>query len=57
MTLVLPDQQADVSRVARLNGQVERFEETGMTVAAPRLVYSSRGRNSKWGPVRPRRKI
>jgi superfamily II DNA/RNA helicase len=57
VTLVLPDQQADVSRVARLNGQVERFEETGMTVAAPRLVYSSRGRNSKWGPVRPRRKI
>ena len=43
VTLVLPDQQADVSRVARLNGQVERFEETGMKVAAPRLVYSSRG--------------
>ncbi len=57
VTLVLPDQQADVSRVARLNGQVERFEETGMKVAAPRLVYSSRSRNSKWGPVRPRRKI
>ena len=57
ITLVLPEQQADVSRVARLNGQHERFEETGMKAAAPRLVYSSRRRNSKWGPTRPRRKI
>ena len=57
VTLVLPDQQSDVSRVARLNGQSERFEETGMKVAAPKLVYSSRSRNSKWGPVKPRRKI
>ena len=51
VTLVLPDQQADVSRVARLNGQHDKWEETGMTVAAPRLVYSSRKRGSKWGPV------
>ena len=57
VTLVLPDQQADVSRVARLNGQHEAWEETGMKVAAPRLVYSSRKRSSKWGPTRPRRKI
>ena len=57
VTLVLPEQQADVSRVARLNGQTDKFEETGMKIAAPKLVYSSRGRNSKWGPVRPRRKI
>jgi hypothetical protein len=28
-----------------------------MKTAAPKLVYSSRRRNSKWGPVRPRRKI
>jgi ATP-dependent RNA helicase RhlE len=49
ITLVLPEQQADVSRVARLQGHVERFEESGMTVARPRLVYSSRrGRSSKW---------
>jgi len=49
ITLVLPDQQADVSRVARLHGHVERFEESGMKVARPRLVYSSRrGRSSKW---------
>jgi ATP-dependent RNA helicase RhlE len=49
ITLVLPEQQADVSRVARLQGHVERFQETGMTVARPRLVYKSkRGRGSKW---------
>ncbi len=57
VTLVLPDQQGDVSRVARLNGQTEKFERTGMKVAAPRVVYSSRRRNSKWGSSRPRRKI
>jgi superfamily II DNA/RNA helicase len=57
VTLVLPEQQADMSRVARLNGQHDTFVETGMTSAAPRLVYSSRRGNSKWGPVRPRRKI
>jgi ATP-dependent RNA helicase RhlE len=57
VTLVLPDQQADVSRVARVNGHHETFAQTGMKSAAPRLVYSSRGRGSKWGPVRPRRKI
>ena len=50
ITLVLPDQQADVSRVARLQGHVEKFEETGMQVAKPRVVYTSRrrGGRSKW---------
>lgn len=50
ITLVLPEQQADVSRVARLQGHVEAFEETGMTLAKPRLVYTSRrrGGRSKW---------
>src|SRR4029079_1562739 len=57
VTLVLPEQQADMSRVARLNGHPETFAETGMKTAAPKLVYSSRRRGSKWGPVRPRRKI
>jgi ATP-dependent RNA helicase RhlE len=56
-TFVLPEQQADMSRVARLNGQHETFAETGMKTAAPKLVYSSRRRGSKWGPTRPRRKI
>ena len=49
ITLVLPEQQAEVSRVARLHGQAEVFEATGMRMARPKLVYSSRrGRNSKW---------
>jgi superfamily II DNA/RNA helicase len=49
ITLVLPEQQADVSRVARLQGHAEKFESAGMTLARPRLVYSSRrGRRSKW---------
>jgi superfamily II DNA/RNA helicase len=50
ITLVLPDQQADVSRVARLQGQVEAYEQAGLTLAKPKLVYSSRrrGARSKW---------
>jgi len=50
ITLVLPEQQAEVSRVARLQGHVDKFEATGMTVAKPRVVYSSRkrGARSKW---------
>jgi ATP-dependent RNA helicase RhlE len=57
VTLVLPEQQGDVSRVAKLSGHGESYAQTGMRQAAPRLVYSSRRRNSKWGPVRARRKI
>ena len=49
ITLVLPEQQADVSRVAANLGHGERFEEAGMRVAPPRLVYRSRrGRRSRW---------
>jgi superfamily II DNA/RNA helicase len=48
-TLVLPDQQADVSRVANLLGHREKFEEAGMETARPRLLYTSRrGRRSRW---------
>jgi superfamily II DNA/RNA helicase len=57
VTLVLPEQQAEVSHVARMLGHTEQFANEGMKVAPPRLVYSSKRRNSKWGPVRPRRKI
>ena len=57
ITLVLPDQQADVSRVARLAGHTEQFASGGMTVAPPRRVYSSRRGRSKWGAPAPRRKI
>jgi superfamily II DNA/RNA helicase len=49
ITLVLPEQQGEVSRVARLQGHAESFEQSGMTMARPKLVYSSRrGRRSKW---------
>jgi ATP-dependent RNA helicase RhlE len=48
-TLVLPDQQADVSRVATMAGHRENFESTGMRTARPKLVYTSRrGRRSRW---------
>jgi ATP-dependent RNA helicase RhlE len=57
ITLVLPDQQADVSRVARLAGHTEQFASGGMTVAPPRRMYSSRRGRSKWGSPAPRRKI
>jgi superfamily II DNA/RNA helicase len=42
VTLVLPDEEADVSRVASRLGHEDRFRETGMRVAPPRLVYTSR---------------
>jgi len=49
ITLVLPDQQADVSRVANLLGHRDQFESGGMTAARPRLLYTSRrGRRSRW---------
>jgi ATP-dependent RNA helicase RhlE len=57
VTLVLPDQQEDVSRVARLAGHTEQFASGGMQVAPPRRVYSSRRGRSKWGSPAPRRKI
>ena len=57
ITLVLPDQQGDVSRVARMAGQTEQFASGGMTVAPARRVYSSRRGRSKWGTPTPRRKI
>jgi ATP-dependent RNA helicase RhlE len=57
ITLVLPEQQSEVSHVARSLGEHEQFEQQGMRVAPKRLVYSGRGRRSKWGPPRQRRKI
>ena len=55
VTLVLPDQQADMSRVARLNGHHDTFASTGMRTAAPKLVYTSRRRGG-WGSTRQRRR-
>jgi ATP-dependent RNA helicase RhlE len=49
VTYVLPDQQADTSRVASRLGHRQQFEETGLTTARAKLVYTSRrGRRSKW---------
>jgi superfamily II DNA/RNA helicase len=49
ITFVLPEQQADTSRVARKLGHQEQFEETGMRTAPAKLLYTSRrGRRSKW---------
>ncbi len=58
VTLVLPEQQTDVSHVARRLGHMDQLESAGLKVAPARLVYSSRSRGrSKWGATRPRRKI
>ncbi len=49
VTFVLPEQQAETSRVARRLGHTEQFEEAGMRSAPAKLVYTSRrGRRSKW---------
>jgi superfamily II DNA/RNA helicase len=49
VTFVLPEQQAEASRVASRLGHREQFESAGMKSARPRLVYTSRrGRRSKW---------
>ena len=56
-TLVLPDQQHEVSRMAARLKLNEEFETHGMTVAPPQIVYSShKGRKSMMRP-RPKRKI
>ena len=57
ITLVLPEQQEEVSRVAHIGGHTEQFVSGGMTLARPRQVYSSRRGRSKWGTPTPRRKI
>ena len=46
ITLVLPTEEADVSRVAVRLGHDERFRDSGMRVAPPRKVYSSPRRRS-----------
>jgi len=49
ITLVLPEQQAEMSRVAARLGHSEQFESAGMRTARPKLVYTSRrGRKSRW---------
>jgi ATP-dependent RNA helicase RhlE len=49
ITFVLPDQQAETSRVARRLGHGERYQEAGLKSAPPKLLYTSRNRRrSKW---------
>lgn len=49
ITFVLPEQQADVSRVAARLGHRDRFEREGMRSAPAKRVYTSRrGRRSRW---------
>ena len=49
VTFVLPEQQADTSRVAGRLGHREQFEQAGLRSARAKLVYTSRrGRRSKW---------
>jgi superfamily II DNA/RNA helicase len=54
VTLVTPDQQGDVSRMAARLDLHEEFESEGMKVAPPRVVFSGgpRGRSS----LRPRKR-
>jgi len=46
VTLVTPEQQGDVSRMAARLQLADEFKAEGMTVAPPRMVFSSRGRRS-----------
>jgi ATP-dependent RNA helicase RhlE len=56
VTLVLPEQQADVGIMASQLKLKEEFESEGLKMAAPRLVFSSRrGRSSMRS--RPRRRF
>jgi ATP-dependent RNA helicase RhlE len=49
ITLVLPEQQAETSHVARRLGHRAQFEEAGLHSARAKLMYTSRrGRRSKW---------
>jgi superfamily II DNA/RNA helicase len=57
ITLVLPHEEADLSRVAVRLGHEARLQTSGMKVAPPRVVYSSKRRSGRWGNTGPRRKI
>ena len=49
VTLVLDDQRADVSRIAARLDLADEFTDSGMAIAPPRLVYTTRrSRRSRW---------
>jgi ATP-dependent RNA helicase RhlE len=55
VTLVTPEQQSDVSRMAARLHLSEDFKRDGMTIAPPRTVFSSKGRRAGM-TRRPRRR-
>ena len=56
VTLVTPEQQGDVSRIAARLHLGDEFKKDGMTMAPPRMVFTSRGRRSGM-TRRPRRRV
>ncbi len=56
-TLVMPDQQADVSRIAANLQLQEEFEHHGMAVAPPRIVFSSHKGGRSMMRSRPKRRF
>ncbi len=58
VTLVLPDEAPELSRVASRLGHRERFEEQGLKTAPPKVVYSThRGGRSAFAKPGGRRKV
>jgi superfamily II DNA/RNA helicase len=56
VTFVTPDQRGDVSRMAARLDLHEEFEQEGMKVAAPRVVFSGGARGKRSGLRRPRKR-
>ena len=56
VTFVTPDQQGDVSRMAARLELHEEFEEEGMKVAPPRVVFSGSTRGRRSGLRKPPRR-
>jgi len=57
ITLVTPEQQSDVSRMASRLKLGEEFTADGMTIAPPRMVFSSKGRRAGMTRARRRRRF
>jgi superfamily II DNA/RNA helicase len=56
ITLVTADQQGDVGRMAARLDLHEDFEDSGMKVAPPRVVFSASGTGRRSGLRRPKRR-
>jgi ATP-dependent RNA helicase DeaD/ATP-dependent RNA helicase RhlE len=56
ITLVTPDQQGDVSRMAARLDLHQEFEQEGMKVAPPRTVFSGSSGGRRSGLKRPKRR-